>query len=131
MRIQSLPHIRISRTCRWIERRHAPVADSGNQHGEHGDQNDGGKVPIGKFLSHSIKRHRRDGLNQDDAIEDEVPKSENALEPVGRSNGSRGFHSRVLDYVRMGLSILKRFRSSAGILPAVGQASRLPVAGDK
>src|SRR5438309_1501522 len=92
MRIQSLPHIRISRTCRWIERRHAPVADSGNQHGEHGDQNDGGKVPIGKFLSHSIKRHRRDGLNEDDAIEDEVPKSENALEPVDRSNGSRGFH---------------------------------------
>src|SRR5207244_12803032 len=109
-------------------RRNAPRAESGKQHGEHGDQDDGCKVPIRELLCHAIEGYGRNRLNENNAVKDQIPKSENALEPWGRNSRSCGFHSRVLDYVRVGLSILKRFRSSAGILPAVGQASRLPVA---
>src|SRR5437764_13619383 len=61
---------------------------------------------------HSKDRHGSDRLNDDDAVQDQVPKRERAAKPGrGRGwSGSRGFHeSGYWIMAEAKLSILKRF----------------------
>src|SRR5260221_14747653 len=93
MRVEALADVRVGRSGSWIQRAHASVADGGDEHGEQRDQNNGDKVPVGKFLRHTIQRNWRDGLDENDAVENQVPKRERAAKP-GRGGGRRGgvFH---------------------------------------
>ena len=58
---------------------HASIADSGDHHGEHRDQNDRGEVSVREFLRDAEQGHRSDGLNQNDAVENQVPEGQDAF----------------------------------------------------
>ncbi len=73
MGIQSTPYIGVSRARCRIQCRHAAIADGGDHHREHRDQDDGRKVPIRELLRDAVERHRRDWLNENDAVKDEIP----------------------------------------------------------
>ena len=76
MRIEAPAHIRIRRARSRIQRTHASIADRGDQHGEQGDQDDGDEVTVRKFLRHAVQRHRRNRLDQNDAVKNQIPKRE-------------------------------------------------------
>ena len=56
--------------------RHAAIADGREQHGAHGDQDGGDDVPARLLAHHAEQRHGRGGLDQDDAVEDQVPQTQ-------------------------------------------------------
>ncbi len=115
MRVQSLSDVGVGRSRGRIQRAHASVADRRDQHGEQSDQNDGDKVAVGKFLRHAIQWNRRDGLDENDAVENQVPKRERAAKPRrGRGAAESSFHGSgywIMEGAK--LSILKRFYSRA------------------
>ena len=111
MRVESLADVSVGRSGLRIERAHAPITDSSDQHSDQHDQDDGDEMPVGKLLRYAIERHRRNRLNEDDAVEDKVPKGERTTKArYARRSGSRGFHRSgywIMDEQKM--SILKRF----------------------
>ncbi len=116
--IDLLADIGEGRASAGISPRHAAIADRRKQHGHHGDQNGGDHVAMAAIAEHAEHRHGRNRLNDDDAVKNQVPKSEGAPQ-AGRSGS--GCHLGVLDYACAKLSILKRFRvmlSGAGLRKA-------------
>jgi hypothetical protein len=63
-----------------IDARHSPVADGGEQHRHHRDQDGGGDVAVTALRQHAVARHRRHRLDDDDAVKDEIAEGERALE---------------------------------------------------
>src|ERR1039457_491486 len=111
MRVESLSDVCVGRSSGRVQRSHASIADRRDQHGEQRDQNNGDKVAVGEFLRHAIERNRRDRLDENDAVENQIPKRERAAEPR-RGRGRRGavFHGCgywIMEGLK--LSILKRF----------------------
>ena len=80
MGIEAAAHICIRRSCGGIQSRHASVADCGDHHGKHCDENDRREVPVGELLRDTVERDRGDGLDENDAIEDKIPEGEDASE---------------------------------------------------
>ena len=64
------------------------------------NQDDGDEVTVGKLLRDAIQRHRRNGLDENDSVEDQIPKRERAAEPRnGRRRTRKCFPwVRLLDY---------------------------------
>jgi len=61
-----------------IGARHAAIADGGEQHCHHGDQDRRNDVPVSAVAEHTKHRHRRDRLNHDHSIQNQVPKGKRA-----------------------------------------------------
>ena len=59
-----------------IGARHPAIADGGKEHGHHGNQYRGDHVTSPAGAQHAKCGHRCDRLNDDYAVEDQVPKSE-------------------------------------------------------
>ncbi len=77
-----------------VRARHAAIADRRQQHGHHGDEDGGDDVALAAFVQHAEDGHRRHRLDDDDAVEDQVPQRQRALEALGR--GVAGGHGRGL-----------------------------------
>ena len=107
-RIDLLSDVGEGGTRAGISPRHAPVTDRGEQHCHHRDQDRRDHVSVAAIAEHAEYRHRRDRLNHDDAVKDEVPKSQSPPKTRGRRSASgSGCHVRVLDYVAAKLSTIK------------------------
>lgn len=52
-------------------------------HGEHGDQNCGDGVAVRQLLGHAEQGYRRRGLNQHQAVKDQIPEAQNLLSRTG------------------------------------------------
>jgi hypothetical protein len=59
-----------------VRARHASVADRRQEHGAHADQNRGDDVAAGFLADDAVNAHRRNRLDQDDAVEDQIPQRE-------------------------------------------------------
>ena len=68
-------HVGESRTGAGINTRHVAVADRGEKHGDHGDQDCGHHVAARLVVDDAVDAHRRDRLNDNDADDDEVPEA--------------------------------------------------------
>jgi hypothetical protein len=92
--MQFAPHIGISRTRAGIHTRHASITHGRENHGDHGDQNRRDHMSLAGVAENSICRHGRGGLDDDDAVKDQVPKRERAAKPGRGDRGRRGsvFH---------------------------------------
>jgi len=63
-----------------VNARHAPIADGGEEHRDHRQQNDCDDVTAGFLVEDAEDGHRRGGLDEDDAVEDQIPKAQCALQ---------------------------------------------------
>ena len=54
---------------------HTAIADGGEEHGDHGDEDGGDHVAMGDLADDPEGRHRSGRLNEDDAVEDQVPET--------------------------------------------------------
>ena len=61
-----------------IDARHAAIADGGEQHRHHGDQNRGHDVAVRGVADHAIDAHGRGRLDDDHADENEIPQGQRA-----------------------------------------------------
>ena len=75
--------VRERRTRARIRACHTPVADPGEQHRDHRDQNRRDHMSAPAIAEDTEDRHWRDGLNDDHAVKDQVPQRERA--PQARS----------------------------------------------
>ena len=73
-----------------IDARHASVADGGEEHGHHCQQDHRDYVPARFLVENAEHRHRRRRLDQDDPVEDQVPESQGALQSDGFGLRGRG-----------------------------------------
>ena len=85
--IDLLPHVGERGAGAGIGTRHAAIAEGGEQHGNHGNQDRGDHVPVAPIAERSKHRHRRGRLDDDDAVEDQVPQGE------GAAKMRRGFYA--------------------------------------
>ncbi len=73
------------RTRAGIRARHAAVADAGEEHRHHRDENRGNDVPASTLAENAENRHRRDRLDDDHAVQNQIPKRECAPETGSRA----------------------------------------------
>ena len=95
-RVKAQPDVGIGGTGRRIERRHLSVADGGQPHCYHSEQDCRDGVPVGKLLGKSEEGDGSDRHHQHDAVEDQVPERQNPTEPgrrraFGGGRGGAGF----------------------------------------
>ena len=106
--VDFLSNVSKSRSGAGIGSSHPPITDRGKQHGHHRDQDRRDHMAVAAVAQHAEHRHGRDWLNHDDAVKDEVPKSESSPQARGRRSASgSGCHVRVLDYATTKLSTIK------------------------
>ena len=84
MWIQSTPHVGVGGASRRVQRRHASITDGRQQYGYHPRQDGRNRVAERELLCYAEKGQGRNGLNEDNAIENEVPKREDAPQPRAR-----------------------------------------------
>ena len=79
-----------------VHTRHAAIADGGEEHGDHGQQDYRDDVSAGFSVENAEDRHRRRGLDQDNSVEDQIPEAQRALQShgLGLRLGS-GRHSNI------------------------------------
>ena len=75
-RVQFLANIRVGGTRAGIDARHAPIAEGGEQHGHHGDEDGGDHVAACNIADHAVNAHGRRRLNDDDAVHHQMPQLE-------------------------------------------------------
>jgi len=73
-----LGYICEGRTGARIGACHAAVADSREEHAHHGDENGGDHVAMTAIAERAKGRHRCHRLNDDDAVQNQVPERESA-----------------------------------------------------
>lgn len=78
--IQTSSHISVGGTGDGIQTGHAPVARSREHHGHHGNQDRGDHVPIRQLLAYTEEGNGGNGLDDDDTVEDQIPKSEDSAQ---------------------------------------------------
>ena len=71
-----LADVKESRAAVRIDARHAAVADRGEEHRDHGEQNDRDDVSARFCVEDAEDRHRCSGLNEDDSVEDQIPEAQ-------------------------------------------------------
>ena len=89
MRIDSPAHVGVSRAGGRVERRHASVTDGGEQHRHAADEHRIDGVAKRQLLGHAEQRHHGDGLNEDHAVEHQVPEAEHAAQARHRGSCRR------------------------------------------
>src|SRR5579859_4812071 len=110
--MQLAADVRISRTRAGIDARHASVTHGGEDHRDHRNQNGRDHVPLAGIAKDTVGGHGRRGLNHDDAVKNEIPKSKRAAKPgSGHRGGGGSFHESGYWIMRRAeMSMLKRFR---------------------
>lgn len=63
-----------------VDTSHAAVADGREQHGEHGNEDGCGDVPVGDVADHTVDAHGGGGQDDDDSVDDEVPQLQGPFE---------------------------------------------------
>ena len=93
-RMQLAPYIRVRRPRAGIHPRHAAVAHGRKNHGDHRDQNGRDHVSLAGVAEYAISGHGRRGLNDDDAVKNQVPKRERSAQTWSGMGSCRGrvFH---------------------------------------
>lgn len=66
-------YVGISRACTRIHSRHPPIADGGEDHRRHSEQDRRDDMTTCNIADNAVDPHRRGRLNDDDAIDDQVP----------------------------------------------------------
>src|SRR5260370_36005012 len=66
-----------------IDARHAAVADGCEKHGHHGEENRGNHMTARLVVDNAEAGHGGGGLDEDDAVEDEIAGAQTALEAGG------------------------------------------------
>src|SRR6185437_8723156 len=79
-RVELLGDIRKGRAGARINARHAAVADGREEHRNHCNGDGRDNVPVGKIADDTVDAHRRRGLDDDDAVDDQVPQLQGALQ---------------------------------------------------
>ena len=85
--IDFLANVSEGRAGARISARHAAIADGGEQHRHHGDQDGGNDMPASAIAEHPEHRHRGDRLNHDNAVQNQIPERERA--PQARNASGR------------------------------------------
>src|SRR5215831_17607067 len=75
-RVNLFADVEERRATMWIHASHAAVAHRGKQHGHHRQQDDGDHMASRLFVEHAEDRHGRGGLNENDAVEDQIPETQ-------------------------------------------------------
>ena len=81
VRVDAAPHVGVSRSRRRVQCRHASVADRREQHGQGADQDGRNRMAEREVLRHAEEGYGGDGLDQDQAVEHQVPEAEHAAQP--------------------------------------------------
>ena len=76
-------HVGVGGAGAGIRARHFAVADGGEKHRDHGDEDGGDHVAACFVADHAVDAHGRDRLDDHDADDDQVPEGEGALEADG------------------------------------------------
>ena len=108
---QFLADVSVGRTGGRIGAGHFAVADRGEEHGDHGDQNGGDHVAASVVADDAVNAHGGDGLNDDDADDDEVEEAEDAAQFYG----SAGW--RIAGTAHSVTTALVRFRGESTLWP--------------
>ena len=87
-RVHFLGNVSESGSGAGVSARHPAVTDAGEQHRNHGNQDCRDHVSAAAIAEHAKHRHGRDRLNDDDAVENQIPKGQRP--PKARRSGSRG-----------------------------------------
>ncbi len=87
--IDFLPDVSERRAGAGIGARHASVAEGGEQHGNHGDQQRGDDVAASAIAQHSEDGHRGDRLNYNDSVKNQIAKRECAPQTWGAAGHVR------------------------------------------
>ena len=86
-RVNLLAYVGECRSGARVDPRHTSVAEGGKQHTHHRDQDGCYHVTMPAVAEHAVDRHGSDGLNDDDAVEDQVPQSEGTFQASGGDSG--------------------------------------------
>jgi hypothetical protein len=76
--VNLLAYIDVSRSRAGVDPRHPAVADRGKQHGDHGDEDGCDDMSPGGIADHAIDTHRCGGLNDDNAVKNQMAKFQRA-----------------------------------------------------
>ncbi len=113
-RVDLLADVSERRARAGIGTGHAAIADGGKQHGHHRNENRGDHMAMTAIAEHAEYGHGRNRLNDDDAIENQVPKSKRA--PQAGSPGDPGEEvvsiSAYWIMAQRNCQLLKRFRQA-------------------
>lgn len=63
-----------------VDASHAPITDGGEQHGYHRDKDRGDHMSVGNIADYTVDAHGSRGLDDDDAVYDEMPQLQGTLE---------------------------------------------------
>ena len=80
VRVQAVTDESVGGTGGRVNGGHAAITECGQQHGEHGQHNRGDRVAIGEFLRHTEQGHGRNGHDEHDAVQDQIPQRQYAFE---------------------------------------------------
>src|SRR6202034_2530068 len=72
--IQFLANVGVGGAGRRTRAGHFSVADGGEEHGDHGDEDGGDDVAAGVVTDYAVDAHGRNRLDDDDADDDQVPE---------------------------------------------------------
>src|SRR5208337_4075356 len=73
-RMKFLSHISERRPCAWINSGHSAITNCGKKHGDHGDEHSRHGMAVRAHAHNAIHWHRRCRLNDNETIQDEIPK---------------------------------------------------------
>ena len=82
MGMQLVTHVAVGRPSLRISSRHPPIADRGEHHGDHRDQQRGRDVSLRHGGDDSERAQRRGRLDDDDAVEQQVTELQDAAQPA-------------------------------------------------
>src|SRR6266852_8965608 len=125
-RVDLLSHIRERRSRARIRPRHAPVTDGRKKHSHHGNQNCRNYVAPAAIAQRSERGHRRNRLQHDHPVQNQIPQCKRPPQPGRRRGYRRRFRAQALvlsTQHRLSRALLNRFkrRHSVGI-PSARQA---------
>ncbi len=95
-RMDLAPDIGVRRARAGIDARHASVADGGEHHRDHADEDAGDHLSLAGVGEDAVAGHRRGGLDDDDAVHHQVPQAEGAFQ-TGRGGGVPGGCARHVE----------------------------------
>ena len=98
MWIQSTPHVGVGGASRRVQRRHTSITDGRQQYGYHPGQDGRDRVAERELLCYAEKGQGRNGLNEDDAVENKVPKREDAPQAPRTRDGAPLDFSRSMSH---------------------------------
>ena len=110
--VESASDVSVSGAGRGVERRHPSIANSREHHGDHGNQNRSDEVPLGKHLCDTEHGDWRDGHDQHDTVENQIPHGQNSAQATHGPRGTELSFGRAFSHRFFPIQISRRFGSS-------------------